>query len=247
MALFNLSHTLARLNVIKKKLDKSVEILSYIAMFVFISYYVYLFIQNLDSPFYLLVYSILIFTIVSLFLVEIFIKEKEKILQNEKRQSLEKKRKFKFIIKTIKYVAKFSLISLALIETITDFDRNLSSTINVISFIFLIAQILFEFITNFVVKQIDYIKLSFKLDYENSKALQVLLRSYNKDKKSEEEAIEKLGGSIYTDLEEKMIQELKEDALEYEENVQKRREMIKKITKDAKEKEKELKKKKKKN
>ena len=55
MALIEIKHTRSRLNVIKRDLLKATTIFSCVSMALFISYYVYLILQNLNNILYLFV------------------------------------------------------------------------------------------------------------------------------------------------------------------------------------------------
>lgn len=233
MAVLETKHTRSRLNVIKRDLNKSVSIFNYISIFAFLAYYVYLIIENINNPLYLVIYSVLIIAIIALFFTEIFIQENKKLLRNEKRKSAEKKRKYKFFIKLFKFVANFTLIAVAMYETISNFDITLSNLLNVLSFILLIAQTLFEVIINKIIKQIDYLRLSVELDIEESGIFKSVLAFMFKEKKMEEKAILAQGGSLHTPSEEKMIAEIKVDAEEFEEKDKIRKTQIKNLWKNS--------------
>lgn len=234
MAVLETKHTRSRLNVIKRDLLKSITIFSAISMLIFLSYYAYLFVKNIHKPLYLVVYSVLIITIVALFLIETLIREDKKLLRNEKRLSTEKKRKYKFITKIFKFVAKFAIIGVAVFESITNFEVTMSNIINIGSVVFLVVQILFEIIISTIIKQIDYLRLAVQLDIEESGIFKSLLSFVMKEKKMEDKAIIAQGGSIYTPTEEKMINIIKEDAKEYEAKGKIRKEQIKNLFKQRK-------------
>lgn len=238
MAVLETKHTRSRINVIKNSLLKAVTIFNYISMLAFIVYYLYLIIQNIHNPLYLIIYSLLIVTIVALFFIEILIQENKKLLRNEKRQSTEKKRKYKFFTKIFKFVANFTLIGVAMYETLTNFDITISNLINILSCILLIVQIIFEIIIHKIIKEIDYLRLSIELDIEESGIFKSVLSFMFKEKKMEEKAILAQGGSIHTPTEEKMIAEIKEDAKAFEEKDKIRKDQIKNIWKSSRKKKK---------
>ncbi len=238
MAVLETKHTRSRINVIKNELLRAVTVFNYVSMLAFLIYYVYLIIQNIHNPLYLVVYSLLIVAIIALFLIEILIQENKKLLRNEKRQSTEKKRKYKFFTKIFKFVANFTLIGVAMYETLTNFDITISNLINILSFILLFAQIIFEFVIHKIIKEIDYLRLSVELDIEESGIFKSVLSFMFKEKKMEEKAILAQGGSLHTPTEEKMIAEIKEQAKEFEEKDKIRKDQIKNIWKTSKKKKK---------
>ena len=234
MAVLETKHTRSRLNVIKRDLSNAVATFSYISMFAFLAYYIYLIIENLNAPLYLVIYSVMIIAIVALFFIETFIRENKKLLRNEKRRSAEKKRKCKFIIKLFKYLANFTLVGIAITETLTNYDITVSNVINVCSAILLIIQIVFEFIVHNIIKQIDYLRLSVELDIEESGIFKSILSFALKEKRMEEKAIIAQGGSLHTPAEERMIAEIKAEAEAFEEKDRTRKEQIRNLFKNWK-------------
>lgn len=234
MSVLETKHTRSRLNVIKRDLFKSVAIFSYISMFAFLIYYIYLIVENLHNPLYIVIYSGMIVAIVALFFIEILIREDKKLLRNERRQSTERKRKYKFLIKILKFSAKFVLVGIAVFESITNYAINVSNLINICSAVLLIIQILFEFIISHIIKQIDYLRLSVELDIKESGIFKSILSFALKEKKMEEKAILAQGGSLHTSAEEKMITEIKADAQEFEEKDKMRKEQIYQLWKSSK-------------
>lgn len=229
MSVIETKHTRSRLNVIKRDLFKAVTVFSCISMLAFLSYYIYLIIENVHNPLYLVVYSVLIVAIVSLFFVEALIREDKKLLRNEKRISTEKKRKYKFVIKVFKFVAKFVLVGVAIYETVTNFDINISNIVNICSAVLLGVQIIFEFIISKIIKQIDYLRLSVELDIEESGIFKTILAFMVKEKELEKKAIIEQGGIVHTPMEEKMIAEIREDAKEYEVTTKTRKKKIRSL------------------
>ena len=234
MAVLETKHTRSRLNVIKRDLQNAVAIFSYVSMLAFLVYYVYLIVKNLDNPLFLVIYSVMIVAIVGLFFTEVLIHENKKLLRNEKRRSAEKKRKYKFVIKLFKYLANFTLVGIAVSETLTNYDITLSNIINVCSAILLVVQVLFEFIVHNIIKQIDYLRLAVELDIEESGIFKSILSFALKEKRMEEKAILAQGGSLHTAAEERMIVEIKTEADAFEEKEKARKEQIRDIFKNWK-------------
>ena len=106
MAIFETKHMRARLEVIKRHIRLAVFVFSCLSMLVFLSYNIYLLIKNIDKPFFLIVYSVLILSMVSLFIIDLCVKDDKPILKNQKKRLKEKKLKIKLIIKIFKYIAK---------------------------------------------------------------------------------------------------------------------------------------------
>ena len=231
MALIETRHTLSRFDILKKDFIKTLTGTSCVSMLAFVGYYIYLAVKNLNNIFYLAIYSCLIVFIISLFLIDLFIKEEKKLLKNEQRKVLEKKRKSKKIIKTLKYIAKGILVGVAVYQTMTSFDVSISSIINLLTGIVLVVQILFEFIIAYIIKQIDCLELAFQLDIE--KSFLPLKKFIYPTKKMEEKIIEgyENGESYYTPEQLKLVKEIENKANEYYEEKQQRINQIKNLYK----------------
>jgi len=230
MAFLETKHTLSRISRIKKDLNNVITIISYISMAIFLAYYIYLLILNLHEYFYIIIYSSLIAVIVSLFIIELIIRDNKKILKNEKRLVAEKKRRWKTLIKVIKFLAKFTLVFVALYETFTNFNLSISNMINICSLITLILQVLIEIVIYYIVLQIDYFRLSTELDLDASgTVIKKLMKVINPIKNLEEEAIKSTNGALYSEQELKMIEEIKKDAEKFIKEKQAKENQIKQM------------------
>ena len=230
MAFLETKHTLSRISRIKKDLNNVITVISYISMAIFLAYYIYLLILNLHEYFYIIIYSSLIAVIVSLFIIELIIRDNKKILKNEKRLVAEKKRRWKTIIKVIKFLAKFALVFVALYETFTNFNLSISNMINICSLITLILQVLIEIVIYYIVLQIDYFRLSTELDLDASgTVIKKLMKVINPIKNLEEEAIKSTNGALYSEQELKMIEEIKKDAEKFIKEKQEKENQIKQM------------------
>lgn len=237
MAFLETKHTLSRVNKIKRDLLKTISIISYISMLAFLAYYIYLAVQNLHEYFYLAIYSCLIVVILSLFIIEICIKEDRKFLKNEKRLVAEKKRKSKTCIKIIKFIIKAILIGVAIYETITNFNLTISNIVNICSAVLLVVQIILEFIIHYIIKQIDYFRLSTELDLEESGAIiKKIMNMINPMKNLEEEAIRANNGLLYSEQEQKMIKEIRKEAALYVVEKEEKEKMLKQMCVEPKKK-----------
>ena len=163
-----MNNTFSTFNRIKNDLFRLMTIASFTSMVVFMMYYVYLIVLNFEEKFYLVIYSILFIAIFCLFMVEVCLKGDKPDKKKDKRLKLERKRAYKAIIKTFKYLAKATLIGVAVYEMVSKSDFGISNLVNIVLGVFLVVQILFVIIIHFVVKYIDYIRLSIDLDISES-------------------------------------------------------------------------------
>ena len=224
MPVVETKHMRSRLDVIKKDILKAVRLFSCLSMLVFLSYNIYLLIKNVNSVFYLIVYSVLICSMVSLFVVDLCIREGKPLLRNKKTQLKEKKRKTKLVIKIFKYISKVILVGVAMFETFTSDDVVLSDIFNICSAVLLVAQLLFDVVMIYIIKQIDYFKLAFELDVDGSMSI---IKKLFPMMTLEEKAILGSGEQLHTLHEIKMIESIKESAEEFD---QKNKEKEKTLT-----------------
>lgn len=230
MPILETKHTASRIMKIKKDLLGVSTTISCISMLAFIAYYVYLASLNLHNPIFLIVYSILIGSIILLFAVSTFIKEEKQILKSKQRLIVEKKRTLKTVFKFFKFTAKSALISIAFYETISHFNISLPNIINICSLIFLLLQILFELVIHYVIKQIDYFRLSLDLDIQESSF--ILKKIYSilfPLKDIEKDIILANKDMLYSTQEQKMIVDIKAEALSYVKEKEKREEELKSL------------------
>ncbi len=230
MAILETKHTGSRIEKIKKDLIRVVTAIGCLSMLIFLAYYIYLVTLNFDDVFYLIAYSILIVLILTLFVVELSLKESKKLLKNEKRLVAEKKRKIKKGIKVFKFIVKTALVGLAIYETVTNFDLKISNIANVVSAVILVVQILLEIVVNYIVKQIDYFRLSIELDLNDSHALvQKLIDKIMPMKSLEEDVILTNNLELHSVEERKMIVDIQKEAKKYEKNRTEREKVLKEM------------------
>ena len=233
VAIFETKHMRSRLEVLKKHIRLAFFVFSCLSMLAFLSYNIYLLAENFNNLFYLIVYSVLIVTMIALFVVDLCVKEGKPILKNHKSQLKEKKFKTKLIIKIFKYMAKACLVGVAMYETLTNYNASLSNVLNICSAVLLLVQIVVELFMVYIVKQIDCFRLSFELDVENSKAF---VKKFFPMMNLEKEAIIEQGESVYTEHELKLIEQIKNEAKECSKKHSEKRRTLMQIIKDSKKK-----------
>lgn len=81
MSLLETAHTFSVISRIKKEITRLGLIINILSFFIFSGYYGYLIIDNLDNVLYLSIYSVLFITVTILFLTEILLRKKKKIVK----------------------------------------------------------------------------------------------------------------------------------------------------------------------
>ena len=109
-------------------------------------------------------------------------------------------------------------------ETFTSDDVVLSDIFNICSAVLLVAQLLFDVVMIYIIKQIDYFKLAFELDVDGSMSI---IKKLFPMMTLEEKAILGSGEQLHTLHEIKMIESIKESAEEFD---QKNKEKEKTLT-----------------
>ena len=224
-------HTLSTIEKIRRELIKTFTVFSIISMLAFLVYYVYLVIINAHQFLYITIYSVLIFCILSFFIIEIFLNENKGILRIDKRIITEKKRKIKVFIKILKYLAKTALIVVAICETKINTNLQLSNLINIFSIILLFIQIIFDIIVNYTIKQLDYFRLSISLDYEESLIIRKFADLFNTTQSLQNKATKLQDKDKYTEEEKEIVKKIEKNDKIFQENKDKERQELKDIIK----------------
>lgn len=212
MALIDIKHTFAALDKVQSGLKKIIFFISCISMVLFTGYYTYLIITNVNHLLYLIVYSVLCAVVITSFILELVFKQKKSDTRKQAREKIEKKRIASRTVRIIKCIAKSITITVAIIEMVQNPELELSIILNVVSMFALFLQILFEIFIHFVYKYMDYMKLGFQLDYDNS-----LVLKFKDVKQFAKETLESINAGRdeedkYTEQEVKIMSILKEHA-----------------------------------
>lgn len=243
MKFLEFDNTLSTFKVIKQDLLKVKKIISYLSMLLFSAYYIYLIVLNVDHLIYLSIYSLLFLTIFGLFLLETFPKNKNVLSKKDTKLAIEKKRKYRDFIKVFQYSAKAVLLAIALFEMVQNFEWVFSNILNIFLGVFLVLQVVFDVVVHYIIKQIDYIRLSFELDMGNSWGVQGAkkVKSFFTKKdgnEMEESYLKSQGESVHTPLEEIMLKDIKMRTEKYKQEKEEissaKKEHYKKILKDKK-------------
>lgn len=250
MALIETNHTLAVIDRLKKDLARFTACMSVISMIIFSAYYARLIYLNINSAIYCAIYATLFICVISSFIVEMSIKQKKYQSRKSNRTKLENKRKINFCLKLLKYLAKAATIVIATYEFIKHPEINLSSILNLILGILLLVQLLCEILTHFVNKYIDYFMVGLKLDKDDSTGIKILFKLFNHKQAKVDELEKELYAlqeeNVFTKQEQKIVNDLKNDAENRKERIKKSKleydKYLNEKIKDTKAKIKELKK-----
>ncbi len=206
MKFLELDNTLAGVNKLKNDLNKFLQIFNVISMILFSFYYVYLILKNLNNVLYLVVYSILFVVLISTFFIEVFINENKKDDRKSKRLTLENKRKLKRLLKVPKYLAKAVIVGIAIYQTFSNYELDISNLFNIALLVLLIIQICFDLIVYYSTFYVDFLTRCVEKDIEQSKLIK-FVSAFNV-KKNIGEKLENLSYKITN--EEKFTEQEKE-------------------------------------
>lgn len=211
MSAIELNNTFAGFKKLKNDLTRMTQIFSYTSMFLFAIYYVYLIIKNIESPLYLVIYSVLFLVILASFIVEVSLRESKKEDRKSKRIVIENKRKAKAIIKIPKYLVKGLLVGFAIYETATNFDLGLSNIFNISLAILLVLQVITDIVVHYITYYVDYLSRCIEQDIKQSGLIQFFAKFNVKKQVSEflEDKSYKIDGeSKYTAQEQKIYKKI---------------------------------------
>lgn len=214
-----INHTTVVLNRIKKDITRLANIIRIVSMIGFSAWYVYLIWTNWSSIPHLIAYIVLFALVISTFFIEQALKPQKSDSRINKRIKTERKRGINIFSKTLKYSAKAVTIALALYASITNPTSNLDLIWDIASGGMWVISVLFEVAMGFIDTYVDQLKLSFELDYNNSRAVDIVnsISKISGDKGSALTALEKKLQTIkpedrYTEQEKKIIKSLVADA-----------------------------------
>lgn len=237
----NINHTMALFKIIKKDLIRFKIIVSYISMFVFSLYYIVKVVLNFYNITLFIVNSTMFLTLILAFVIENVIKEKENVTTLEAKEIKERQQNVLHLLKVLNYLAKSVLVGFAIYDLISYPIFDFQNFLNFLSIVILIIQLISEFIINIILKYFEYLSFAIKLDYEDSygvKLLHTVIAHKNKvNKNLDDKIIELQGQEKYTEREQKIIDKLKDSAVECEKT---RKEKLKQDIKNKKNKIKEL-------
>lgn len=196
-------NTRATVDHLHKQLSLLGRIISLSTQVLFIGYYIYLIIINIERLYFLIVcIALLALSIISL-IFDIYFMEKKGDTRLAKRQSVEKKRKYNNVLLFIRVLLKLAAIVLSGIELVQYSGSEMQIITFTLSIIVLVFYLIFNSLIFVINKDLDLIRLSIEADITSSKIITKLL---NLEKKE------------YTEKEKQIIQEIDARTKEYIEN-----------------------------
>lgn len=188
-------NTRSTLEAIHKQLQCLSKIISFSTQSLFIGYYVYLLVININKTVFLIMYTFLLALSLLVLAFDIYFALKKGDTRLEVRLSVERKRRFEMIFSAVRIALKIAVIILSGIELV----RYPAGEMQVITFTLSIVLLAFYLVSNllifFVNKDLDLIRLSFESDVARSK---VLTKLFKQDKKE------------YTNQEQQMLDKIQE-------------------------------------
>ena len=232
MAFIETKHTFAAIDIIKKELSKIANVLSIILMILFSLFYVGSIIININSIFHIVAYSVLLLAVIVSFIVETALKIKNSDFRKEARIKEEKRRLAILIIKIIRYLTQFAIISVALIFSFVNNSFDSNFLIAIVTGIIWVLSIMMDIALSTINKYIDYLKIGFKLDFDESFATKIIFSEQYKLMKLEKEKLQLEHQKKYTDQEYKIVSLLMDRAEQVKSESKKEIEEKLKILKD---------------
>lgn len=188
-------NTRLTIEAIHKQLQCLSKIISFSTQSLFIGYYVYLLVININKTAFLIMYAFLLTLSLLVLAFDIYFAFKRGDTRLEIRLSVERKRRLEMIFSSVRILLKVAVIILSGIELV----RYPAGEMQVITFTLSIVLLTFYLVSNllifFVNKDLDLIRLSIESDIASSK---VLTKLFKRDKKE------------YTNQEQRMLDSIQE-------------------------------------
>ena len=180
-------NTRLTIETIHKQLQCLSKIISFSTQSLFIGYYVYLLVININKTVFLIMYTFLLALSLIVLVFDIYFAFKKGDTRLEIRLSVERKRRLEMIFSAVRILLKVAVIILSGIELV----RYPAGEMQVITFTLSIVLLAFYLVSNllifFVNKDLDLIRLSLESDVANSKLLSKLLKQDKKEYTNQEQ------------------------------------------------------------
>jgi|GEM_PF-212853 len=211
------NHTQVVIEKLLKDLNNAKNFVRVASMLFFCAYYVYLICKNILSVLHVIAYSIMFAITILTFIVEKKLKSTKSDSRKGKRIKLEKRRKILRATKIVKYLARSVTVALALYASITNSTSLWDLPLDIASCVVLVGSIILEFVTEYIIKYTDFIKLSVRLDLQNSKIVDTINNIYRFTGHKQpliplEEELQNGDPSVYTPQEQAIIDILTKEA-----------------------------------
>lgn len=182
-------NTRLTIGTIHKQLQRLSKIISFSTQSLFIGYYVYLLVININKTVFLIMYTFLLSLSLIVLVFDVYFAFKKGDTRLEIRLSVERKRRLEMIFSAVRILLKVAVIILSGIELV----RYPAGEMQVITFALSIVLLAFYLVSNllifFVNKDLDLIRLSLESDVANSKLLSRLLKQDKKEYTNQEQRI----------------------------------------------------------
>ena len=180
-------NTRLTLETIHKQLQCLSKMISFSTQSLFIGYYVYLLVININKTAFLITYTFLLTLSLLVLAFDIYFTFKKGDTRLEIRLSVERKRRLEMIFSAVRILLKVAVIILSGIELV----RYPVGEMQVITFTLSIVLLAFYLVSNllifFVNKDLDLIRLSLESDVASSKILTKLLKQDKKEYTNQEQ------------------------------------------------------------
>lgn len=180
-------NTRLTIEAIHKQLQCLSKIISFSTQSLFIGYYVYLLVININKTAFLIMYAFLLTLSLLVLAFDIYFAFKRGDTRLEIRLSVERKRRLEMIFSSVRILLKVAVIILSGVELV----RYPAGEMQVITFTLSIVLFAFYLVSNllifFVHKDLDLIRLSVESDVANSKFLSKLLKQDKKEYTNQEQ------------------------------------------------------------
>ena len=165
-------NTVAAINIVRKELTKILHVVNIVVQVLVLPYYIYLIYKNWSDVFYMVVYGLMLLVSVAAFIIELILDGRLKKKEDKAKKVAEKNKRINsYVFKAIKYVVRFLILAVAIIQIATKETTAIYVVTTALSGILIVGQIVLDIFVMLALRYFEFIRLGFETDLRESPIL----------------------------------------------------------------------------
>ena len=165
-------NTVAAINIVRKELTKILHVVNIVVQVLVLPYYIYLIYKNWNDVFYMVVYGLMLLVSVAAFIIELILDGRLKKKEDKAKKVAEKNKRINsYVFKAIKYVVRFLILAVAIIQIATKETTAIYVVTTALSGILIVGQIVLDIFVMLALRYFEFIRLGFETDLKESPIL----------------------------------------------------------------------------
>ena len=165
-------NTVAAINIVRKELTKILHVVNIVVQVLVLPYYIYLIYKNWSDVFYMVVYGLMLLVSVAAFIIELILDGRLKKKEDKAKKVAEKNKRINsYVFKAIKYVVRFLILAVAIIQIATKETTAIYVVTTALSGILIVGQIVLDIFVMLALRYFEFIRLGFETDLKESPIL----------------------------------------------------------------------------